>query len=66
MYSLLIMAGLIVIIGCVTSKFADLEPVDKMVARVHEAAEHIAKGSGQTKEEALKRMGVSPQCGFAS
>ncbi|KAF2817363.1 UROD/MetE-like protein [Mytilinidion resinicola] len=34
--------------------------------RIYLAAEMIAKGSGQTKEDALKRLGVSPQCGFAS
>ena len=49
-----------------TSKFADLEPVDKMVERVNEAAKMVAKGAGGTVEQALQRMGVSPQCGFAS
>lgn len=37
-----------------------------MVARVHKAADHVAKGSGETREQALKRLGVSTQCGFAS
>jgi len=26
----------------------------------------VAKGAGQTRKEALGRLGVSPQCGFAS
>lgn len=37
-----------------------------MKRRVYEAAEIVAKGNGETKEEALKRLAVSPQCGFAS
>jgi hypothetical protein len=37
-----------------------------MVARIHEAGDFIAKGNGQTREEALDRVCVSPQCGFAS
>lgn len=37
-----------------------------MKERLLAAAGVIAKGAGQTSEEALKRMGVSPQCGFAS
>jgi hypothetical protein len=37
-----------------------------MKDRVFQAAGFVAQGAGQTKEEALKRMGVSPQCGFAS
>lgn len=55
-----------VIVGVVTSKFPKLEDQKEMVARVHKAAEYVAEGSGQSKEEALQRLGVSPQCGFAS
>ncbi|TGO12222.1 hypothetical protein BTUL_0092g00220 [Botrytis tulipae] len=55
-----------VILGVITSKFPELENKEKMKARVMEAAEIVAKGAGQTREEALKRLGVSPQCGFAS
>lgn len=55
-----------VIVGVVTSKFPELEDVEEMKGRVMQAAEWVAKGAGQTREEALKRMGVSPQCGFAS
>lgn len=49
-----------------TSKFPELEDKEEMKRRVYEAAEIIAKGNGETREEALRRMGVSPQCGFAS
>ncbi|KAM7186866.1 methyltetrahydropteroyltriglutamate-homocysteine s-methyltransferase [Naviculisporaceae sp. PSN 640] len=55
-----------VIVGVITSKFPELEDIDEMKKRVYEAADWVAKGAGQTREEALKRMGVSPQCGFAS
>ncbi|PVH68471.1 UROD/MetE-like protein [Cadophora sp. DSE1049] len=40
------------ILGVVTSKFPELEDIDEMRKR--------------TREEALQRLGVSPQCGFAS
>lgn len=55
-----------VILGVITSKFPELEDKEKMKARVLEAADVVAKGAGQSREEALKRLGVSPQCGFAS
>ncbi|KAI1501319.1 5-methyltetrahydropteroyltriglutamate-homocysteine methyltransferase [Biscogniauxia marginata] len=55
-----------VVLGVITSKFPELENIDEMRARVFEAADIIAQGAGQTREEALKRIGVSPQCGFAS
>ncbi|KAF2712681.1 methionine synthase-like protein [Pleomassaria siparia CBS 279.74] len=55
-----------VVLGVVTSKFPKLEDKDEMVARINEAGDFIAKGSGQTREEALDRVCVSPQCGFAS
>ncbi|KAM3072181.1 hypothetical protein ACMFMF_007575 [Clarireedia jacksonii] len=55
-----------VILGVITSKFPELEDKEKMKARVIEAADIVAKGAGQSREEALKRLGVSPQCGFAS
>ena len=37
-----------------------------MKKRVYQAAELISSGTGESKEDALKRLGVSPQCGFAS
>jgi methionine synthase II (cobalamin-independent) len=37
-----------------------------MIDRVNQAADFIAKGTGQSKEEALQQISVSPQCGFAS
>lgn len=37
-----------------------------MKERIFNAADVIAKGAGTDRKEALGRMGVSPQCGFAS
>ncbi|KAI9663828.1 MAG: hypothetical protein M1821_007318 [Bathelium mastoideum] len=55
-----------VICGVVTSKFPKLEDKKEMVERVLSAADMVAKSTGETREKALERMGVSPQCGFAS
>ena len=55
-----------VIVGVITSKFPKLEDVGAMKERVFQAADFIAKGNGETREQALRRLGVSPQCGFAS
>lgn len=33
---------------------------------MYEAADFVAEGNDETRQEALKRLGVSPQCGFAS
>ena len=55
-----------VILGVITSKFPEFEDLEEMKKRVYLAADYVAEGSGQSKEEALKRLGVSPQCGFAS
>lgn len=54
-----------VILGVITSKSAELED-EEVKRRVLEAAETIAEGNAESKEDALKRIGVSPQCGFAS
>ena len=55
-----------VIVGVITSKFPELEDKEKMKERVYAAADFVAKGAGQSREQALERVGVSPQCGFAS
>lgn len=53
-------------LGVVTSKFPELEEQKEMVDRVYKAADYVAEGSKQSREEALQRLSVSPQCGFAS
>ncbi|KAJ9192490.1 hypothetical protein DTO164E3_8319 [Paecilomyces variotii] len=55
-----------VILGVVTSKYPELEDKCELKRRVFEAAESIAEGNGTSKEEALKQIGISPQCGFSS
>ena len=55
-----------VILGVITSKFPKMEDKGEMEGRVRQAAKFMAKGTGESEEEALKRAGVSPQCGFAS
>ncbi|KAF2872029.1 methionine synthase-like protein [Massariosphaeria phaeospora] len=55
-----------VVLGVVTSKFPELENKDEMISRVKQAAEFVAKGNGQSHEDALQQLCVSPQCGFAS
>ena len=55
-----------VILGVITSKFPELESIDYMKKRVYEAAKFVAEGSNESEKEALQRLGVSPQCGFAS
>jgi len=55
-----------VIIGCISTKVRELEDKEKVKERVYKAAESIAEGSGQSREEALKRVGLSPQCGFST
>ncbi|KAG6336769.1 hypothetical protein ID866_2338 [Astraeus odoratus] len=55
-----------VVLGLVTSKFPELEDKELLKARVLEAAGIMASGTGETEEQALQRICVSPQCGFAS
>jgi len=45
-----------VVLGLVSSKVPDLEPVDVLVRRIEEASKFVP----------LDRLAVSPQCGFAS
>ena len=49
-------AGKTVVLGLVTSKRPELEPVDELAARVDEATAYIP----------LDQLCLSPQCGFAS
>jgi methionine synthase II (cobalamin-independent) len=55
-----------VILGVITSKFPELEDKDAMKERIYAAADVMAQGQGETREQSLRRVGVSPQCGFAS
>lgn len=55
-----------VVLGVVTTKDPKLEDKELMIGRVKEAASIIAKGQGVSEAEAMKSIGISPQCGFAS
>lgn len=55
-----------VIIGAISTKLRELENKDEIKARIYKAAEFVAEGSNQTRDEALKRIGLSPQCGFST
>lgn len=59
--------GKSVVLGQVTTKSPELEDLEVLVRRVHEAAEVIAEGQGRTAVGVLAdTLGVSPQCGFSS
>ncbi|MDO4814191.1 MAG: 5-methyltetrahydropteroyltriglutamate--homocysteine S-methyltransferase [Gemella sp.] len=45
-----------VVLGLITSKFADLEDKEEVIARIHEAAKYVP----------LENLYLSTQCGFAS
>ncbi|KAJ5722693.1 hypothetical protein N7488_000728 [Penicillium malachiteum] len=55
-----------VVLGVVSTKSPQLEDISELKERVHHAAEFIAKGNNISPEQAFQRLGVSPQCGFAS
>ncbi|KAI1468985.1 UROD/MetE-like protein [Daldinia caldariorum] len=55
-----------VVIGVISSKLRQLEDKEETKDRIYRAADFVAKGSGQTREEALKRISISPQCGFST
>ncbi|KAF5677372.1 putative methionine vitamin-b12 independent [Fusarium heterosporum] len=55
-----------VVVGVVSTKLPGLEDKEEMKNRVLSAADWVAKGSGETQKEALKRIAISPQCGFST
>lgn len=55
-----------VVLGVVTTKEPELEDPELIRSRVRQAAAIIAEGQGVSTEEAMKSIGISPQCGFAS
>jgi methionine synthase II (cobalamin-independent) len=55
-----------VVVGVISTKLRELEDKEVMKERIYKAADFVASGSGETREEALKRICVSPQCGFST
>ncbi|KAJ5894627.1 methionine synthase vitamin-B12 independent [Penicillium taxi] len=52
------------VVGIISTKISELEGKEAMKERIYSAADFIASGSGETREEALKCVCISPQCGF--
>jgi methionine synthase II (cobalamin-independent) len=55
-----------VILGIISTKLRDLEEEESVKARINKAADFVADGQGVSRGEALKRLGLSPQCGFST
>lgn len=55
-----------VVVGVISTKLRELENKDAIKERIYKAADFVAAGSDETREEALKRVCVSPQCGFST
>ena len=55
-----------VVVGVISTKVRELEDKEEMKIRVLNAANWVAKGTGESPEEALERISVSPQCGFST
>lgn len=55
-----------VVVGVISTKLRELEDKEAMKERIYKAADFVASGSGESREEALKRICVSPQCGFST
>ncbi|KAI1827325.1 5-methyltetrahydropteroyltriglutamate-homocysteine methyltransferase [Xylaria intraflava] len=55
-----------VVLGVISTKVPALEDKEAVKARVYEAARFIAEGRGESVEEALRSVSVSPQCGFST
>lgn len=55
-----------VVVGVISTKLPALEDKAAVKARVLQAAEFVAQGTGQTTAQALRQISVSPQCGFST
>jgi methionine synthase II (cobalamin-independent) len=55
-----------VVIGAISTKVRDLEDKEEIKRRIHAAADFVAEGSKQSRDEALQRLCLSPQCGFST
>ncbi|KJR87275.1 uncharacterized protein SPSK_01790 [Sporothrix schenckii 1099-18] len=55
-----------VVVGAISTKLRALEDKEEVKARIHQAAAFVAKGRGQTEQEALQSIAISPQCGFST
>ncbi len=57
----------VIVLGLVTTKSAEMETLEGLRSRIHEAADIIAKAQGKTRQDVIRdNIAVSPSCGFAS
>ena len=59
-------ANKFVVVGAISTKLRELEDKEEVKSRIMQAANFVAEGRGQTVEEALKSIAISPQCGFST
>ncbi|EPE09512.1 5-methyltetrahydropteroyltriglutamate-homocysteine methyltransferase [Ophiostoma piceae UAMH 11346] len=59
-------ANKFVVVGAISTKLRELEDKEEVKGRIMQAANFVAEGRGQTVEEALKSIAISPQCGFST
>ncbi|KAI1134590.1 UROD/MetE-like protein [Hypoxylon sp. FL0543] len=55
-----------VVVGVISTKLPQLEDKETTKERIYRAAGFVAEGRAQTREEALKSICISPQCGFST
>ncbi|KAL2158771.1 hypothetical protein VTH06DRAFT_3962 [Thermothelomyces fergusii] len=55
-----------VVIGAISTKVRELEDKEEVKRRIYLAADYVAEGNNQAREEALRRISISPQCGFST
>lgn len=54
------------VLGVVSTKVPELENPEDIKKKVYQAADIVAEGQGRTRDQVMKSLGISPQCGFAS
>jgi len=54
------------ILGVVSTKLHDVEDKEEIKKKILDAADTMAQGKFESREAALKNLGISPQCGFST
>jgi len=55
-----------VVVGVISTKLRELEDKEATKQRIFKAADFVAEGRGESRDEALKSVCISPQCGFST
>lgn len=50
----------------VSTKLHDVEDKEEIKKKILDAADTMAQGKFESREAALKNLGISPQCGFST